>query len=576
MFKLTVVVGVLALIALALPDLVLLGLFLILPGIVLMVAPTAFIYLATATAIRSVLSNRMGAFAIPLSLVAAGVIGWIVAWPFQLKGEREYRDAIEDDVASAMPVELSGHVRLERYGIIWRREQQNACDELCAALLLVPGVKSVTVVNGDDPKEVMNWQLVSHGSVPDTGVSPTKPEDIFYHYPLESKHELRQASFHEDRQTRRQWLAAEWNLRLATRETLLSSEEIPAPDMTIVITQDRNRSRPHVQRVAVSNRSGETLLRRSLVKHAIVQTPLYIAFQASFSNSHFTIGRKQRSTGNRYEEFDAITELLLHVPGLRQLPSKDAPRQVKRALMTALADPDGNPKELALAVPWIGGLNAGKITAEDDAIARRVVGDLRIRDVGEALNRLYSKKAPLEYRSVLVQRILASETSAEDRQRFAKLLANMPAGTFADMTDQEWQILNDPGLRLDAAPFIERLADLGSRGVDPLVRTMQHAAMTIPHWHVRRPIIESVCRGLTELGTDASDALPIVQSLFEQKKSPLTNSAKDALNWRVAMARMGLDVTELPNPSSWREHHVEKMHAKVRRRLDGFEVTGDR
>ena len=60
MFILTLVLGFVALIALAMPDLVLLGLFLIVPGIILMVAPTAFVYMASATLASSTTHRNQG------------------------------------------------------------------------------------------------------------------------------------------------------------------------------------------------------------------------------------------------------------------------------------------------------------------------------------------------------------------------------------------------------------------------------------------------------------------------------------------------------------------------------------
>ncbi|TWT80343.1 hypothetical protein CA13_17560 [Planctomycetes bacterium CA13] len=572
MFILTIIVGVFALIALAMPDLVLLSFLLIVPGIVLMMAPTVFVYLAAATAIRSILPYGTGVTATSFALFAAGVLGYLVAWPFQMMGEREYRALIQEDVVSATPLKLLGHVRLERRDIShWKRDQEKECDHLCAALLLTPGVKSVTLAKGKDLQQVTNWQLVPRGSVSDTGLAPTKPEDIFHQYPAKVNRDLNGVSFHEFNQARREQLAAEWNLRLATRETLLASDTAPVPDMTIAITHLREKSQPSVQRVEVLDKAGVMLFRRSLIKHAVVQAPFYITFQANLSNSHFAIGRKLFSTGKRYERFNPVTELIQHLSGIRHTPSGEAPQQVKQLLQAALDNLEGSPPELALAVPWLSGIDNRALSDEDAVLVHRVVGDLRIQNVGEALRHVYPKKTPLEFRSILVQRIIAPETNATDRGHFAYLLSKMPAGTFADMTEQEWQIINDPTLRKDALPFVERLADLGKSGVEPLLMILQHAVTTMTHWYMRRPTIDVVCRGFTRLGADGKEALPTIQSLFEQKRSPITNSANDAFAWRVAMARMGLAIDELPYPPSWKEQSIAKMREKVSRRLADFD-----
>ena len=94
---------------------------------------------------------------------------------------------------------------------------------------------------------------------------------------------------------------------------------------------------------------------------------------------------------------------------------------------------------------------------------------------------------------------------------------------------------------------------------------------TIPEWHKRRQVVLAVCRGLARLGPDAGEALPLVQSYFEQKRCPITNSANDALAWRIAMARMGLPIEKLPHPSSWREPAIAKMKSRVSRRVAKYD-----
>lgn len=573
MFKLTIVAGVLALFAVAAPDIVMLGLFLIVPGLILILAPTTFIYLAAATAIRSLIPQPAGLGTTFFSLLVAGVLGWSITLPFQAMEQREFHAAVIEDVPAATPVKLQGHVRLERGDIVhWKATQKRECDHLCAALLLTPGVKSVTLAKGKQLEEETNWRLAPLGSVADTGQQPSDPEDIFSHYPVESKQDLGGRSFFDVNKARRHALAAEWNLRLATKETLVASDVIPEPDMTIAISKSREKSKPKVQRVEVLNRKGVTLFRRSLVQHRVVQAPFYIEFQASFGGSKFAVGRSLLSTGARNERFDAVTELLQNVVGLRQTPSETASRKVKPMLVAALKTTTGRPSELDLAGPWIEGLQAREITDEDAAIVGQIIGDLRIQNVGQAVRHLYPQKAPVECRAALVQRILARETDSKDRNHFAKLLSKMPAGTFADLNEQEWQIILDPGLSSETEPFIERLADLGKPGAQHLANILQNTVDTVPEWHLRRGKMRAISRGFARLGTDGATALPLVKSLFEQEpRSPIRNDASEALQWRVAMARMGLPINELPYPPSWSDRSITKMREKVARRLADFD-----
>lgn len=573
MFILTLVLGFVALIALAMPDLVLLGLFLIVPGIILMVAPTAFVYMASATAIRSLLPYHTGIKATVFAFCATGLLAFLVASPFHWMGEREYRASIQEDVDCVEPLKLVGNIRLERRDILqWKRGQAEQCDELCAALLLTPGVESVTLASGPDCQNETTWKLVPRGSVPNMGLAPTDPERIFKHYlDEENAHRPSGMQVHKFHQARREQLAAEWNLRLATRQTLVASKAAMTPDMTIVITGSKQKSKPAVERVEVSGQAGRTLFRRSLVEHEVVNTPPYIAFHPSMSNSRFAIGRTKYSTGTRLERFDPIAELMKNVEGLCQTPSDDAPRLVKQRLVDALDNYASDSDELELAVPWIVGLGFQTPSDEDAEIVHRIVADLRVHNVGKALRRIYPKTIPPRYRTSLVKRIIVQQTDAEDRTYFASLLSKMPAGTFAEMTAEEWRIINDPMLRGDSAAFIERLADLGKPGVQPMLEILRHSVQTIPEWHKRRQVVLAVCRGLARLGPDASEALPLIQSYFEQKRCPITNSANDALAWRIAMARMGLPIEKLPHPSSWKEPAIAKMKSRVSRRVAKYD-----
>ena len=110
------------------------------------------------------------------------------------------------------------------------------------------------------------------------------------------------------------------------------------------------------------------------------------------------------------------------------------------------------------------------------------------------------------------------------------------------------------------------MADQGKEGLQPLLEALE-AAVAIEPWHARRHLIEGVREGLERMGEEASPALPFVRTLFNQRRSPIRNSAKDSDAWRVTMARMGMTVDELPFPPNLTAEALEKRKERIRRAL---------
>src|SRR4051794_35566935 len=85
MFKTALIVsGVLALIALAAPSLVILGFFLfIVPGLILALAPTVFVYLLLIAVIRALAPIPPGVPGWIASVILAAAIGWAATLPMR-------------------------------------------------------------------------------------------------------------------------------------------------------------------------------------------------------------------------------------------------------------------------------------------------------------------------------------------------------------------------------------------------------------------------------------------------------------------------------------------------------------
>ncbi|MFK7817642.1 MAG: hypothetical protein AB8G99_02900, partial [Planctomycetaceae bacterium] len=106
--------GVLAGLSLAFPELVLWGYFLlIVPGVILTIAPTVFVYCAGTAIFREIrlIDSALGATALGFVLTLG--LGWLVMQPFRGSALKAYHTQCLPDVSSDRLIELNGRVRIE-------------------------------------------------------------------------------------------------------------------------------------------------------------------------------------------------------------------------------------------------------------------------------------------------------------------------------------------------------------------------------------------------------------------------------------------------------------------------------
>ncbi len=158
------VTGGLTLVVLAFPQIIILGLLLlVLPGVLLASAPTAFAYGATFSLIWVPASRGLGARG-ALFLALAGTVAIALTFSYQL--DRHQIDALAKaragDSLPTAPIRLAGTVRIERDGSRALLPAQGgeahayACDDLCAAALFTPGVETVVLADAADRGRTMD------------------------------------------------------------------------------------------------------------------------------------------------------------------------------------------------------------------------------------------------------------------------------------------------------------------------------------------------------------------------------------------------------------------------------------
>ena len=547
--------GVLTAIDVAIPQLVGIGVFLlILPGLILALAPTVFIYTATFALARRFLPIN---HAVALNLVAAFMtlgLGILVMLPMAAAGWFAFNLAATGDVAPHDRVVIGGDVLLindETRTEYIAGKQQVLCDALCAALLDTPGVRMVTIAHRDVPT---SYRLVPKGEAGSKAVAPKSPEQILQYVP-ERPVPGERRDYQADmaaRKARENAVIAHWGLLLANDVAL---SIVPSPqhhDQTISMTSTGRSGFHHVavRQVDVRDREGRVLMRRQRVTATRMFVPLFVVPHDSFGgagSAGWKLARMDLVTGDRLLGVNSITVLFNDTTLARPSEPGDAATSMvagmRERLAAALMQP-GAPADLSLANPWLATINWQSINDGDLELLGKLIVDTRVID----LPRLYDRgtgSVRAELRGAIVARLINPATLPQLRNRLDPLVRSMPPGTFAVSTPDELTLLHNPLLRMNAPGLVERLADQGKAGVPELARILQEDVRVEP-WTMRQDLFKAVRRALIRLGPDAAGALPVVVELFDQGGTLLAPDSNERGEWRIAMVRMGRPVEDVP------------------------------
>jgi hypothetical protein len=569
--------GFLTLIAVGIPESVSIAFFLlIVPGLILALAPTVFVYTATFAIVRRSLRRYLRitrAFAHNLiaALITLG-LSVLVTLPMGLAGRSAFHTAATGNVVPHDRVVIAGNVLLNNNQTPTENTTGKPpvpCEALCAALLDTPGVSTVTIAGTDyrgKPVEPISYRLVPKGEASSNALAPKSPEEILRYLPEQPASSSRGDYLAETaaRKARENAITARWGLQLASEVTL---SIVPSPqhhDLTITITfpDPHGGNDVAVKQAEVRDRAGRVLLRRQHVLATPVFVPLVLWPFALIPNqswaSSWRLVRSELQTGD--SGIKPITVLFEQTTLARPPEPGDAVTAMRERLAAALMQP-GAPADLALVAPWLATINWRSLKDGDTELLGKLIADVRVID----LPRLYEgadKSAFLPHRGVIVARLLNPATPRELRFRLDDLLRSMPPGTFAVPTPDELALLRDQPLRLNAPGLVERLADQGKAGVPELVRILQEVVRE-PSWAKWNWVIEAVHRALIRLGPDAAGALPVVIELFDQPDTPLAYNSNERSGWRITMARMGRPVGDLPFPPNYTAAEIARERSDI-------------
>lgn len=577
--------GIIALIAMAAPSLVILGFYLlIIPGLILSFAPTAFFWGCIFALIWWLLGQAMGdGLAAALAFPATAALLWLVPTPWQAEGRAVLARSILEDVTPAERFAPTGHIRVESGWPRWdnnNRERPGgiraySCDNLCLALLFEPGVESVTVGSAAsltfdqirDGVVVPNrsdrtFRLVPKAQCP---ASPIIPD-------LDGRSGLLGDSIEAN-----EAINAEWALKLANDVCLVGEPARVGYDMLFRSGEWRDTARgapvrsrwslgganAHADYTEVRTASA-VIARNWNVRVTSLARPFSIAFQGSTSSGSFGWSRSTMSSGRAYSSTPDILELLKAHSSIRRSADQSAlVANLRSNLAAALANPAipaGDP--VWTGIPALfnalaeGGANAG-----DRALVLALVGDLRIRNYDNfyKLQPLFAS-ASAALRAAIVARLLAEPLGGDPRSKtLGTSLAALPPGVFSTLTDAERALLADPDRRRRATGLIRRLADQGADAVPMLLDMMEfHGRQRLverdrrvrgpesDHGHAaHRNVFNAARAALCRIGPEASGALPALERM-----AALDYVGHDGRDWDRLLVRLGKPVNQIAKPAN--------------------------
>ena len=561
--------GVTAALVLCCPMLVVFGfLALIVPGLVLVSAPTVFAYLATTLVIQRMLPTKIGWPAFPIAIFLAFGLGWLVMQPIRWSAISEFRAEVLPDVLPGEPIVLTGNVYVENDDLYRSPE----CDYLCTMLLDLPGVESVTVESTGltghkrDPS-VAAFALVRTRASAEPGVFPSNPGQLIRKHPW-----LRRQVKGKELLKVEKSLEAHWALRLAGVERIAEVKPTPADeaDWIVRMVSTHSKDSPRIERVEIARTGKDIQFRRSEVRHFVPGRLFYFGFDVqtgvgTISDASFGIGGSDWKSSDQRIDLESTLLEAIEVPILAELD--DTRERLRLEVQRAIDDPHASSARLELARRWLS-LFLFDATPDDHPLIARVVGDQRVKDIAGPIESVFSKgKAPIELSSAYAQRIAFDDATEKERSLLAKALSLMPPGTFAKPDPAHLAIWTTPEIYEQAGLFLSRVGDLDAGRAMPILGDALDHVSTKKTWSQRRAMVEGIRDAYASLGPAAKKDAAKISTLILQRPSPITSGFNDVQAWRLTLARMGVSVDDLPFFPNSSQQQITRTKIQIRDRL---------
>ncbi len=538
---LLLILGGLAAVAIFFPTAIIMGLFLgVAPGIILTLAPTAFVYYALALLLGIVLKFFKVPFPIFVSLISLIALGCLASFTLNIPIYNKVKEYERKDVALEDNFKVPDTIAI--YSKQYTRHK-DACNALCQGLLFNKAAQKVLVIT--DPSVIQsssNQQVTSY--------------------------EIKQGSNCTNEYViSKRWgkiAGANVESRIAAGECLVKAQT-KISDAEAIFFNDKISLNEGYQKYGSLKRrvvfinyiellenigsKFDTIYRYSEISAQPFAYPLSfghilgggggsMSLNFGFFHTKKTVNNPGPSYGNPIQEFKSQME---NIFGEALKPIEAAKIDTKKLIIEALDSEGGKIAGHSLVGNHLRKICKSKIapTNEDLSIVVRALGDDRV-DNWDCLNgfsqQWYKKynSLPQDYLEGLVDRILRKK----DIHEASRTILFLPDGEATGIFPKLEQIVQDKVLRERAYGAVIRLGDGGVRAIPYYLQILKEFEMALSdtgHNSRRNKIrelgdapIASVI-GLCRLG---EDALPAKEVLFQ---------LLDTVNYRTSISESAID-----------------------------------
>ncbi len=554
------------------PELVISGLvYFLLPGIILAIAPTLFLWVMTWTIFWLLARKFLSRWpAVIAGLVLAGGVLTGASYLLNMPVERQLDELTAHNFRPEHPIRMSGTVLLDfprRYvrttKEYLRRDGKPTpvrvahCDAFCAGLLFSKGIDAVIVKTTNDNEERRTLQplpqaaqyRLSRAPDCDGSVMPAPESGIWL---SESNPKMRK-------------LFDGWLVRLAGGECIRRETVTMKPDRIISLRERAIEEtapwslalpRPGFIRLEIRDAAQNRLSSTTWTKARFFRQPLAITVGAFGPPAldWATKTREEPHPRHRFREVAYITDVTdLHF----EPPSDSLSGDAKSILREALNDTSlsASAPALALTSRVLSGMKEYGLQKGDKELVIRILADDRthgLMDLQGVVQKL-GDEAP-DLRAPIVERILRQTCPGADLTWLGEALRAMPEGTFATLTDLEKRLLDDQAHLRCAGPLVARLADMGADAT-PLLLTLLERGLSPPGMG---SVVNNAKQALTVLGPRASSALPVIEKMEDE------GVISDSIMLR---ARLGKPVSSFEKPDNYKGT-TESYHQRLQHQLD--------
>ena len=548
-----IITGIGAFVALTMPSLVIIGTFLIIPGLILVAMPTAFMFGVAFALFRLLLGSFVSG--VPLNVMAGAAtlaLFWTIPQPGLIWARGMLASLKEPDIQASASIALKGDILLAR-------PFEGRCDALCAALLKTQGVTSVRVQTPRD-------HLITYRIVPDSTAG--KRSTVIGHGLLEERRY--DAS---DPLAPQRALEAEWNLMLSEGKALLESDDAPEPNFTIAIEDgpavpdakprtgrvdwSLKPSTPYSRALTITDAGEQVLLRQTVLSIYAPAAPLTIGTSGGIENFRFGWARQRLGDGKMYAEVPVNRLLLDHTSVSRGVDMDVAKTRAREELARALEDPRkpaGDPA-FALANQWMASFRANDqpLGESDRRLLVRILEDSRVRSsdgLWAIIKQVNGDSADL--RRLAARRYLAA-TDKKEARSWINALAGLPEGAYADPLPEEREILADPAVSRFATGLIKRQGDRGVDAVPDLLRLLREYSVYDPGKYGFSDLTaatDAVRSGFRRIGPAASFARPEIEQLLASPGLEYRYKTLGQDEWDTLLVVLGKPVETLTKPKN--------------------------